>query len=95
MHHFRVHLLMKLTYQTLPNDVDNYDDIQEVDTENAESETSPGCDNPNRKHWDNDCPWNEWYSAEDPVMGKLMFVITFFIRRTDMDVCLLEDLQIF
>ncbi|KAA3456592.1 rab3 GTPase-activating protein catalytic subunit-like isoform X3 [Gossypium australe] len=73
MHLFRVHLLMKLTYQTLPNDEDNYDDIQEADTENAESETSPGCDNPNRKHWDDDCPWNEWYSAEDPVMGKLIY----------------------
>ncbi|XP_040946363.1 rab3 GTPase-activating protein catalytic subunit isoform X7 [Gossypium hirsutum] len=69
MHLFRVHLLMKLTYQTLPNDEDNYDDIQEADTESAKSETSPGCDNPNRKHWDDDCPWNEWYSAEDPVMG--------------------------
>ncbi|KAG4206752.1 hypothetical protein ERO13_A03G026800v2 [Gossypium hirsutum] len=68
MHLFRVHLLMKLTYQTLSNDEDNYDDIQEADTENAESETSPGCGNPNRKHWDDDCPWNEWYSAEDPVM---------------------------
>ncbi|EOY34578.1 Rab3 GTPase-activating protein catalytic subunit isoform 2 [Theobroma cacao] len=67
MHLFKVHLIMKLTYQTLPDDDD--DDIQEADAENAESEASAGGDNRNRKHWDDDCPWSEWYSAENPVKG--------------------------
>ncbi|XVF20360.1 hypothetical protein REPUB_Repub11eG0191400 [Reevesia pubescens] len=69
MHLFKVHLIMKLTYRTLPNDDGEYDDIQEADAENAESEVSLGHDNRNRKHWDDDCPWSEWYSAEDPVKG--------------------------
>ncbi|GMJ08958.1 hypothetical protein like AT5G58510 [Hibiscus trionum] len=69
MHLFKVHLRMKLTYRTLPNDEDNDNDIQEADAENADSETSLGGDNLNRKRWDDDCPWNEWYFAEDPVKG--------------------------
>ncbi|XP_022755544.1 rab3 GTPase-activating protein catalytic subunit isoform X3 [Durio zibethinus] len=68
MHIFKVHLIMKLTYRTLPND-DNDNDIPEADAENAESEALAGSDNRNRKHWDDDCPWSEWYSAEDPVKG--------------------------
>ncbi|XP_021278491.1 rab3 GTPase-activating protein catalytic subunit isoform X2 [Herrania umbratica] len=68
MHLFKVNLIMKLTYQTLPDDDDD-DDIQEADAENAESEASAGGDNRNRKHWDDDCPWSEWYSAENPVKG--------------------------
>ena len=71
MHLFKVHLIMKLTYRTLPNDNDD-DDIQEADAENAESEATPGSDNRNRKLWDDDCPWSEWYSAKDPVKGKLI-----------------------
>lgn len=64
---------MKLTYQTLPNDDDEEDDILEAEIENAESEAMPGSDNRNSKHWDDDCPWSEWYSSEDPLKGKLMF----------------------
>ncbi|XWS53373.1 hypothetical protein CRYUN_Cryun11dG0152000 [Craigia yunnanensis] len=68
MHLLKVHLIMKLTYRTIPNDDDD-DDFQEADAENAESVASLGGDNHNRKHWDDDCPWSEWYSAEDPVKG--------------------------
>ena len=85
---------MKLTYRTIPNDDDN-DDIQEADAENAESEASLGSDNHNRKHWDDDCPWSEWYSAEDPVKGKLMFMILIFLYSVEGggNLCLLDDLQ--
>ncbi|XP_022729559.1 rab3 GTPase-activating protein catalytic subunit-like isoform X3 [Durio zibethinus] len=69
MHIFKVHLIMKLTYRTLPNDDEGDDDIQEADAENVESEVSLGDDNRNKKLWDDDCPWSEWYSAEDPVTG--------------------------
>ncbi|GMI84043.1 hypothetical protein like AT5G58510 [Hibiscus trionum] len=68
VHLFKVHLIMKLTYRTLPND-DEDDGIQDADAENAASETMPGSGNRSRKHWDDDCPWSEWYSAEDPVKG--------------------------
>ncbi|XP_040941927.1 rab3 GTPase-activating protein catalytic subunit isoform X5 [Gossypium hirsutum] len=67
-HLFKVYLMMKLTYRTLPNDDEN-DGIQDADAENAESEKMPDGGNLNRKHWDDDCPWSEWYSAEDPVKG--------------------------
>ncbi|KAK8515791.1 hypothetical protein V6N12_075812 [Hibiscus sabdariffa] len=68
VHLFKVRLIMKLTYRTLPND-DEDDGIQDADAENAASETMPGGGNHSRKHWDDDCPWSEWYSAEDPVKG--------------------------
>ncbi|OMP02386.1 Rab3 GTPase-activating protein catalytic subunit [Corchorus olitorius] len=67
MHLFKVHLVMKLTYRTIPNNDD--DDDMQVDEENEESEASSAGGNRNRKHWDDDCPWSEWYSAEDPVKG--------------------------
>ncbi|PPR83224.1 hypothetical protein GOBAR_AA37484 [Gossypium barbadense] len=67
-HLFKVYLMMKLTYRTLPNDDEN-DGIQDADAENAESEKMPDGGNHNRKHWDDDCPWSEWYSAEDPPAG--------------------------
>lgn len=77
-HLFKVYLMMKLTYRTLPNDDEN-DGIQHADAENAESETMPDGGNRNRKHWDDDCPWSEWYSAEDPVKGNLIFVMLIFL----------------
>lgn len=60
---------MKLTYRTPPYD---YDD----EIENAEREVKePGRDtdglNLIKTQWDDDCPWTEWYSAEDPVKGML------------------------
>ncbi|KAJ0084916.1 hypothetical protein Patl1_31031 [Pistacia atlantica] len=65
MHLFKVRFTMKLTYQTLPYDDD---DIRGADAENAESDDYPG-EISNRKQWDDDCPWSEWYSAEDPIKG--------------------------
>ncbi|KAK2643403.1 hypothetical protein Ddye_025166 [Dipteronia dyeriana] len=66
MHIFKVRFTMKLTYQTLPYDDD---DIREVDAENIESSEDRGGDSNNKTQWDDDCPWSEWYSAEDPVKG--------------------------
>lgn len=60
---------MKLTYRTIPYDDDN--DIQGIDTEITESGGNPGNDAQNRAQWDDNCPWNEWYSAEDPIKGTL------------------------
>ncbi|XP_038722871.1 rab3 GTPase-activating protein catalytic subunit isoform X2 [Tripterygium wilfordii] len=61
----KVHFTMKATYKTLPYDDD---DIQGIDAKNKEPEGSLGDSN-NRSQWDDDCPWSEWYSAEDPVKG--------------------------
>ncbi|XP_021909705.1 rab3 GTPase-activating protein catalytic subunit isoform X2 [Carica papaya] len=67
VHLFKVHVMMKLTYHTLPYDDDNVDDIQETFSGNTES--GQDGDTRQKKQWDDDCPWSEWYSAEDPVKG--------------------------
>ncbi|PQQ07921.1 rab3 GTPase-activating protein catalytic subunit isoform X2 [Prunus yedoensis var. nudiflora] len=65
MHLFKVHFTMKLTYRSLPHD----DDVQGDDPNVTESEIDLGGDTHNRTQWDDDCPWSEWYSAEDPIKG--------------------------
>ncbi|KAL3838238.1 hypothetical protein ACJIZ3_022829 [Penstemon smallii] len=73
MHQFKVQFKMKLTYRT-PS-YDDEDEVQEVDAditapgENRESETRI------KMQWDDDCPWSEWYSAEDPVKGFELLAI--------------------
>lgn len=68
MHLFKVHFTMKLTYRSLPHD----DDVQGDDPNVTESEIDLGGDTHNRTQWDDDCPWSEWYSAEDPIKGNLI-----------------------
>ncbi|KAE8039324.1 hypothetical protein FH972_011748 [Carpinus fangiana] len=70
---FKVNFTMKLTYRTLPFADDN--DIQGIDTEITESGGNPGSDAQNRAQWDDNCPWNEWYSAEDPIKGFELIAI--------------------
>lgn len=60
---------MKLTYRTLPYD-DDYDDVERVNTDTTQAGETPDADTHNRTQWDEDCPWSEWYSAEDPVKGN-------------------------
>lgn len=73
-HLFKVHFTMKLTYRTLPYDDDDNDvDIQGADADITESGGTPSGDTRNKAQWDDDCPWSEWYSAEDPIKGKLIY----------------------
>ncbi|XP_059300666.1 uncharacterized protein LOC132052939 isoform X1 [Lycium ferocissimum] len=67
MHLFQVNLKMKLTYRTLPYGED--DDVQEPEGGFTESGESPKTNHQIRKQWDDNCPWSEWYSAEDPLRG--------------------------
>ncbi|KAI3993514.1 hypothetical protein MKX01_002527 [Papaver californicum] len=62
-----VYFTMKLTYRTPPD----YDDIvmQGIDSEMTESEENPESNIRSKIQWDDDCPWTEWYSAEDPIKG--------------------------
>lgn len=64
---------MKLTYRTLP--YDDEDELQGADVESTESGENRGGDIRNKTQWDDDCPWSEWYSSEDPVKGELFYVI--------------------
>lgn len=73
VHIFKVNFTMKLTYRTLPYDDDS--DIQGNDTEISESGGNPDKDGHTRAQWDDDCPWNEWYSAEDPIKGFELIAI--------------------
>ncbi|KAJ6835674.1 rab3 GTPase-activating protein catalytic subunit isoform X1 [Iris pallida] len=62
---FKVDFTMKLTYITPPNDTD--DDIESEEPEKPRGDIE-GL-NHIKSQWDDDCPWAEWYSAEDPVNG--------------------------
>ncbi|VFR01972.1 unnamed protein product [Cuscuta campestris] len=76
VHLFKVNLKMKLTYKSLPCDDDDGDnDTQETDAEIQESDESPKSYRHNKTHWDDDCPWSEWYTAEDPIKGFELFAI--------------------
>ncbi|KAF8397225.1 hypothetical protein HHK36_016135 [Tetracentron sinense] len=73
-HLFRVHFTMKLTYRTIPHDDDD-NDIQGGDPEITGAGGNPEGDTHKRTHWDDDCPWTEWYSAEDPLKGFELITI--------------------
>ncbi|CAN1124259.1 Rab3 GTPase-activating protein catalytic subunit [Linum perenne] len=68
---FKVHFRMKSTYRTFPHDDcdDDYGFAQGLDTQDKDDRGSPHGDGHNRAQWDDDCPWSEWYSAEDPIKG--------------------------
>lgn len=57
---------MKLSYKTPEYDHDN----ETLDSEATEPLTENEVAKHPRKLWDDDCPWAEWYSAEDPVKGN-------------------------
>ncbi|KAJ8423948.1 hypothetical protein Cgig2_014424 [Carnegiea gigantea] len=79
MHLFRVQFTMKLTYRTLPYDEDG-DPLPATEDENTESSAAVRADRHHRTRWDDDCPWIEWYSADDPVKG--FELITVWSERT-------------
>lgn len=76
MHVFQVHFTMRLTYETFARDDD--DTIQGLDAESPENGGSPRGDIHTRSQWDEDCPWSEWYSAEEPFKGVFEQIICSF-----------------
>lgn len=66
MHLYKVHFTMTSTYRTIHHDDD---DLQSLGTEKEEYGDNHGSETCSRSQWDDDCPWSEWYSAEDPVKG--------------------------
>lgn len=69
---FKVQFAMKLTYRTPPYESD--DEIASIDPEDKESTEDTVIPNHTKTQWDEDCPWTEWYSAEDPVAGTFSYV---------------------
>ncbi|KAJ4979850.1 hypothetical protein NE237_010630 [Protea cynaroides] len=70
---FQVNFKMRLTYRTPPHDED--DVTPEADPEIVESTGDPDVATHSKTQWDDDCPWSEWYSAEDPVKGFELITI--------------------
>ncbi|KAF5199426.1 Rab3 gtpase-activating protein catalytic subunit [Thalictrum thalictroides] len=70
---FMVDFTMKLTYRTPPND--DEDDIHRGDIEMKESGEDSDIGSHIRPQWDDDCPWAEWYSSEDPIKGFELITI--------------------
>ncbi|KAJ3682855.1 hypothetical protein LUZ60_013082 [Juncus effusus] len=84
MNSVNVQFAMKLTYETPPFEYEEEEEF--LDCESNESdlqqETETNQNNSNnlnsnrvKKQWDHDCPWTEWYSAEDPVKGFELIAI--------------------
>ncbi|KAM0999158.1 hypothetical protein ACFX13_006038 [Malus domestica] len=87
-HSFKVHFTMKLTYRSLPHD----DEVQGDDPDVTESEIDIGGEIHNRTQWDDDCPWSEWYSAEDPVKGfELVAMWSEKLLESSMEMAELEN----
>ncbi|KAJ8769810.1 hypothetical protein K2173_007670 [Erythroxylum novogranatense] len=68
IHHLKVHFTMESTYLTVPY-YDENDDLQVLNDESKEYVGNFGGDTHNKSQWDDDCPWSEWYSLEDPIKG--------------------------
>ncbi|XP_004294786.1 PREDICTED: rab3 GTPase-activating protein catalytic subunit [Fragaria vesca subsp. vesca] len=89
MHLFKVHFTMKLTYRSLPHEDD---DVQGADADVIESGDDLGGDMHNRTQWDDDCPWSEWYTAEDPVKGfELVALWSEKVVESSMEMAELEN----
>ncbi|XP_031388394.1 rab3 GTPase-activating protein catalytic subunit isoform X2 [Punica granatum] len=89
-HAFQVRFKLKLTYETLAHDDD--DSTQQIEDEVSESVESPLAENHTRSQWDDDCPWSEWYSAEDPVKGfELIAIWTEAIVESSLEMAELEN----
>ncbi|CAN6469767.1 unnamed protein product [Victoria cruziana] len=67
IHPAGVHFTMRLTYRTPPYDDDSEGTYVTVE----DSESHDNSENVVRVKtlWDDDCPWDEWYSADDPIKG--------------------------
>ncbi|XP_028768976.1 rab3 GTPase-activating protein catalytic subunit isoform X2 [Neltuma alba] len=90
IHVFKVQFAMKLTYRTIPYDDD--DDIKGTDSGATESGEDATGETSSRTQWDDDCPWSEWYSAEDPVRGfELIAIWAEKIVESSMEMAELEN----
>ncbi|KAF8082999.1 hypothetical protein N665_0798s0037 [Sinapis alba] len=70
MRSFKVHFMMRLTYQTFTSDEeDEESDMDEYMGDKADTAEHNGSESRNKVNWDDDCPWSEWYSSEDPLRG--------------------------
>lgn len=60
---------MRLSYETPLYDYDQEEILESEIDDSVETETTTSSSR-TKKQWDEDCPWTEWYSAEDPIKGN-------------------------
>ncbi|GER51207.1 Rab3 GTPase-activating protein catalytic subunit [Striga asiatica] len=90
MHHYQVNFNMKLTYRTPV--CDEEDEMQELNTDTAESSENMENDTNGKTQWDDDFPWSKWYSAEDPVKGfELLVMWSEITADSSLDMAELEN----
>ncbi|KAI3458892.1 hypothetical protein Pfo_015555 [Paulownia fortunei] len=90
MRHFKVRFKMKLTYRTPIYDDEG--EMQEADADINESGENFDRETHCKKQWDDDCPWSEWYSAEDPVKGfELLAIWSEITAESSLDMAELEN----
>lgn len=70
----QVHYTMRLTYRThiSGHELEHH---EENESRSTETRVSMESDLFNNRQWDDDFPWSEWYSAEDPVKGFELITI--------------------
>ncbi|KAL0298974.1 UNVERIFIED_CONTAM: Rab3 GTPase-activating protein catalytic subunit, partial [Sesamum radiatum] len=89
MLHFKVHFKTKLTYRILTYEDEDEAGRADVDISTGEIFES---ESPGRMQWDDDCPWSEWYSAEDPVKGfELLAIWSERVAESSLDMAELEN----
>ncbi|XP_073315050.1 uncharacterized protein [Primulina huaijiensis] len=90
MHNFEVQFKMKLTYRTPISDEE--DEVQEFEAGGTESSESLKSDNHGKTQWDDDRPWSQWYSAENPVKGfHLLAIWSELTAESSLDMAELEN----
>ncbi|KAL0317295.1 UNVERIFIED_CONTAM: Rab3 GTPase-activating protein catalytic subunit [Sesamum angustifolium] len=86
---FKVHFKTKLTYRILTYEDEDEAGRADVDISTGEIFES---ESPGRMQWDDDCPWSEWYSAEDPVKGfELLAIWSERVAESSLDMAELEN----
>ncbi|KAL9679748.1 hypothetical protein QQ045_017614 [Rhodiola kirilowii] len=88
---FQVKFSMRLSYRTVSYD-DNDDVLEGTERETTQLGGDSGYEVQRRTQWDDDCPWSEWYSAEDPVKGfELISIWAVKIVETSLEMAELEN----
>ncbi|XP_022892669.1 rab3 GTPase-activating protein catalytic subunit [Olea europaea var. sylvestris] len=90
MQQFKIHFKMRLTYRT-PT-YDDEDEVHEADAGVTESGGNAEGEARNKTQWDDDCPWSEWYTTDDPVKGfELLAIWSEITAESSLEMAELEN----
>ncbi|KAL2540795.1 hypothetical protein Adt_01773 [Abeliophyllum distichum] len=90
MQQFKIHFKMRLTYRTPTYDDD--DELHEADVGIMESGGNAESETRKKTQWDDDCPWSEWYTTDDPVKGfELLAIWSEITAESSLEMAELEN----